>query len=608
MINTNQEIKTAAILLSIDPWLLGGVCIKTNDYVLKNNWLNFLQKISPTNFPNLQKIPFNIELDSLVGGVDVSNSITTGNLIHKKGILSKNKKQIFVLKQANKLSDVIISCICKEVDLELSGKNFFCERNTSFIAFDESSVDCEQEEMATISKSLIDRFGIVLNFPIFSSKKNYDWDFKTPAKSKLKNARDLLPSIRLSDDDLQTLAATSLVLGIQSLRPVIFAANAARVNAAYEQRCKPNSDDITLAVRLVLLPRAVQLPDGSESDCNDDECDDNADENNNADSNVEETKNKNLTSEQDTESGKKGENLDSNISNNSDEKNVESIESKIPADLLSELAKGEINFSNSKKEGGGKMGIEVQNKIGKGRFFGAMKSKPGSNKRLNLLETIKASIPFQKIRKNNAHLPKNLFINIQPEDFRVFRRKSRRLVTTIFLVDASGSAAANRLGEAKGAVELLLSECYVRRDRVAVMTFRKTGSELILPPTRSLVRAKKTLIGLPGGGGTPLSTALDNCKILIQNLLSENQTPLLVLLTDGGANVGKDGKGGRKQAHADALRSAVEIKNLGIQSIFIDTGIASNENAMTISSSMGARYCPLPKVNSKKIIEKITNY
>lgn len=608
MINTNQEIKTAAILLSIDPWLLGGICIKTNDYVLKNNWLNFLQKILPTNFPNLQKIPFNIELDSLVGGVDVSNSITTGNLIQKKGILSKNKKQIFVLKQANKLSDVIVSSICKEVDLELSGKNFFRERNTSFIAFDESSADCEQEEMATISKSLIDRFGIVLNFPIFSSKKNYDWDFKTPAKSKLKNARYLLPNIRLSDDDLQTLAATSSVLGIQSLRPVIFAANAARVNAAYEQRCKPNSDDITLAVRLVLLPRAVQLPDGSESDFNDDECDDNADENNNVDSNVEETKNENLTSEQDAESGKKGENLDSNIPNNSDEKNVESIESKIPADLLSELAKGEINFSNSKKEGGGKRGIEVQNKIGQGRFFGAMKSKPGSNKRLNLLETIKASIPFQKIRKNNAYLPKNLFINIQPEDFRVFRRKSRRLVTTIFLVDASGSAAANRLGEAKGAVELLLSECYVRRDRVAVMTFRNTGSELILPPTRSLVRAKKTLIGLPGGGGTPLSTALDNCKILIQNLLSENQTPLLVLLTDGGANVGKDGKGGRKQAHTDALRSAVEIKNLGIQSIFIDTGIASNENAMTISSSMGAKYCPLPKMNSKKIIEKITNY
>ena len=99
MINTNQEIKTAAILLSIDPWLLGGICIKTNDYVLENKWLNFLRKILPTNFPNLQKIPFNIELDSLVGGVDVSNSITTGNLIQKKGTqcpFDKDDKVVFL--------------------------------------------------------------------------------------------------------------------------------------------------------------------------------------------------------------------------------------------------------------------------------------------------------------------------------------------------------------------------------------------------------------------------------------------------------------------------------------------------------------------------------
>lgn len=607
MINSDQEIKTAAILFSINPWVLGGICIRTNDYVLKNNWLNFLTKISPPDFPSLQKIPFNIELDSLVGGVDVANSITTGNLVRKKGIFSRNKRQIFILKQANQLSDEIVNCICNEIDFEFSSKKFSREQNSIFVAFDESSVDCEQEEMAVIRDSLMDRFGLVLNFPILSSKKNFNWNFKPPVKRKLKKARDLLPNTKLTDDNLQTLAATSLVLGIKSLRPVIFAANAARVIAAYEERLQPNNDDISLAVRLVLLPRATQLPEENDNDL-DNEDDDNTDENNDVDSNAEQTKNNNPTKEKESASSNESENLDSNISNSIDEKTVESVESKIPKDLLNELAKGEINFSNFKKEGGGKRGIEVQNKIGKGRFFGSIKSKPGYKNRLNLLETIKASIPYQKIRKKTSYCNKNLFINIQSEDFRVFRRKSRRLITTIFLVDASGSAAANRLGEAKGAVELLLSECYVRRDRVAVMTFRNTESELILPPTRSLVRAKKTLVGLPGGGGTPLATALDDCKILIENLLYENQTPLLVLLTDGGANVGKDGKGGREQAHADALLSAKEIKNLAIKSVFIDTSIISNEKAMTIAYSMGARYCPLPKANSLKIIEKITSH
>jgi magnesium chelatase subunit D len=94
-----------------------------------------------------------------------------------------------------------------------------------------------------------------------------------------------------------------------------------------------------------------------------------------------------------------------------------------------------------------------------------------------------------------------------PDDFRVTRYKQRSETTTIFVVDASGSAALHRLAEAKGAVELLLADCYVRRDRVAMIAFRGPGAELLLPPTRSLVRAKRSLAGLPGGGGTPLASA-----------------------------------------------------------------------------------------------------
>ena len=95
------------------------------------------------------------------------------------------------------------------------------------------------------------------------------------------------------------------------------------------------------------------------------------------------------------------------------------------------------------------------------------------------------------------------------DDFRMTRFQQRTRTTTIFVVDASGSSALNRLAEAKGAVELLLADCYVRRDQVALLAFRGKEAELLLPPTRSLVRAKRSLAGLPGGGGTPLAAGID---------------------------------------------------------------------------------------------------
>jgi magnesium chelatase subunit D len=141
-----------------------------------------------------------------------------------------------------------------------------------------------------------------------------------------------------------------------------------------------------------------------------------------------------------------------------------------------------------------------------------------------------------------------VLVEVRKDDFRVTRYRQRSETTTIFVVDASGSAALHRLAEAKGAVELLLADCYVRRDRVAMVAFRGPGAELLLPPTRSLVRAKKGLAALPGGGGTPLASGIDAAIGLADGVRRRGGTPVIVILTDGRANVTRAGIGGRTQA------------------------------------------------------------
>ena len=170
-------------------------------------------------------------------------------------------------------------------------------------------------------------------------------------------------------------------------------------------------------------------------------------------------------------------------------------------------------------------------------------------------------------------------------------------------MDASGSAALHRLAEAKGAVELLLADCYVRRDRVAVIAFRGQRAELLLPPTRSLARAKKGLAGLPGGGGTPLASGLDLARQLADAVARRGGTASLVVLTDGQANVARDGSGGRQRAGEEARQAARLLRAAGTRSVVIDTAQRPQPLARQLADDMGARYVPLPHAGARAISE-----
>ena len=200
-----------------------------------------------------------------------------------------------------------------------------------------------------------------------------------------------------------------------------------------------------------------------------------------------------------------------------------------------------------------------KNPTRRGRPNGVLRGELRSGAKLNVIETLRAAAPWQPLRRREADEVRwrtRPRILIRKDDFRITRFKQRSETTTIFVVDASGSAALHRLAEAKGAVELLLADCYIRRDQVALIAFRGDAAELLLPPTRSLARAKRSLAGLPGGGGTPLAAGLDAAFALADLIRRKGQTPTVILLTDGRANIARDGAQGRPRAEEDAMSAA----------------------------------------------------
>ena len=193
-------------------------------------------------------------------------------------------------------------------------------------------------------------------------------------------------------------------------------------------------------------------------------------------------------------------------------------------------------------------------------------------------------------------------VHFRAEDLHTKQYLKRRGTITIFLVDASGSSATQRLSEAKGALEELLSQCYIRRDEVAMLSMRGSKVDIVLPPTRSLVRAKRNLATLPGGGGTPFALGLRSANEMASSSERKGLTPIIVIMTDGKANVNLNGVGGRAGAHNDAITAAKELSMKSHRILFVDTSPQPEKLAQELAGIMAAQYFPLPYTGSRKKI------
>ena len=567
---------TALSLLAIDP-SLKGLLIATPHGPVQQAFSSLLGK----QFP-LTTIPVSVSGERLSGGLDISQTLSSGKPVYQPGLLAR-KEGALVVNGAERLDGATRATLCQHLDNPEAPA-------TVLVVIDESLED----EPGLSDSALADRLAMMIELPSLAL---------ATLNSLLKTASLESPTggcvpgeVIIDDDILKQLTLLAQRLGVDSLRSLLFAVRLTRAHAALHGRHEAITEDAAIAAQLVLAPRATTM--GSEEPPAEDESQEN-DEPVDQDS-----VNQDSADQQEPESPppRQDETLQENNQPNDGEdlgeRLLEAAAATLPQNIIADLARGQTNSKTAGRDAG------AAGKGRTGRPTGVRRPRGSIHgQRLNLLETLKAAAPKQKMRGNFGLAGERLQVRL--EDFRVTRYKQPTRTTTVFVVDASGSAALHRLAEAKGAVLLLLAECYVRRDRVAMISFRGTEAQLDLPPTRSLVRAKRELANLPGGGGTPLAAGLDLTTQVVRQLRQAGETPVVIIMTDGKANIARDGSASRQQATDDALAAARQLASTQVKCLFVDTAPRARPQAREMAEALRARYLPLPAVSVQTLPELV---
>jgi magnesium chelatase subunit D len=548
---------------------------------VREAWLDLLAQWLPAGAP-LRRIPLNVTEERLLGGLDLAGTLQAERLVAQRGLLVESSGGVVVLAMAERAARSTVSHLAAALDLgevvlERDGLADRTPVELGVVALDEGLGPDEG-----LAPALRDRLALHVDLTALGI---HDVDDPLFTAATLAAARDRLGCVAIGADAVEALCAAGLALGVASVRPSLLAAAAARGIAALDGREEVTDADLASAVRLVLLPRATVLP-AVEADDEDQPEPQPAEEPDTAQAPPETPEGAPDESSGEGNQGGDEQELADRV--------LEAAAALLPPGLLAALARQ--GPRRVRAQAPGKSGVQQRNRL-RGRPLGARWGDPRSGARLSLIDTLRAAAPWQPLRRAQGG-PPGARVLVRRDDFRVVRFKQRSESITVFVVDASGSAALHRLAEAKGAVELLLADCYVRRDQVALIAFRGREAELLLPPTRSLVRAKRCLAALPGGGGTPLASAIDAAWALADLVQRRGATPTVVFLTDGQANIGRDGTQGRREAFADALAGATALRTAQVRSMVVDTSPRPHRNAAQLAEAMGAQYVPLPHADA----------
>lgn len=605
-----EDACTAAAVLAVDPIGVAGISLRSPAGPVRDRWLTHCMRLFPGRC-KWHRVPANVGDDRLLGGLDLSATLRAGRPMVEHGILAQADGGVVMLAMAERLSAAVaakIGCVLDRHEVALERDGFARRARSRFavVALDEG---IEADERPP--DSLLERLALHINLngvraPPTAEAESVDCN--------ILRARNQLLHVRMADESIAALCEVSAVFGVTSARAVWFAMRTAKAICALDDRRAVSEDDLTLAARLVFAPRATKAP-----------CEPPPEQTTNTDLRTKATTEPDAnsgatdtgaraTSEAESEpyaggsdSAEVGASAEKHATHGVEtndapaasmaERVLAAAKASLPPDFLAQIQTPQSRAGGSRQAG--RSGAEhISQSRGRPTGTRAGELRPGA--RVNVIETLRAAAPWQRFRRRAPDTPAPL-IRVHKDDIRITRFLRRNRATTIFLVDASGSAALNRLAEVKGAVELMLAESYIRRDRVALISFRGAAAQVLLPPTNSLVRAKRELARLPGGGGTPLAIGIDTARVLADSLKRRGESPMVVVLTDGRPNITRDGKGNRVRAEADAVIAARMMRTSSITSLLVDTAPQPRVTTAQFAREMGAAYVPLPYVNASAL-------
>ena len=552
-----DDAKTALVLAAVEP-RLGGVLLRGQKGSAKTTLARGLARLLPGDAPFVE-LPLGATEDRVLGSLDLGKLLTEGDARFRPGLLAAADGGVLYVDEINLLADHLVDAL---LDVAVSGVNRVEREGIShthparFVLV--ASMNPEEGELRP---QLLDRFGLAVDIEMSTDpdervaavRRQLDADGDEASLTEYRAADDALRdrlratrTVAVPDAVLAVASRVAVAVGAEGLRADLMLCRAAAAHAGWDGRGAADEADLRRVAPFVLAHRRRRTP-FDEPGITPDELDD-------------------------------------------------AFEPPAPPETSHDAGSGAREEVIAPDPGGiappRPPGASPSRTTGKGP-----RAQTTTGRHVRDVPATEASTSFAVAASAVAVATRRA---IDPdatpaaEDLREAVREERAGNLVVLVVDASGSMGAQRrIAAAKSVAIELLADAYRRRDRVALVTFRGDGAEVVLRPTGSIEVARARLVDVPVGGATPLAPALDAALTLAEGARRDGRLePIVVVVTDGRAT------SGGTDPVAAAHEAADRIAAAAVPALVVDaeTGIPRLGLAGELARRLGARCVPLDEL------------